>query len=93
MLVMREETFGPVVGVAPFDTLEEALRLANDSPYGLAAMVYTGSLNTAAKATAGLDAGNVAVNNPDPGVVNAPYGGRKESGYGYEHGREGCTNT
>ena len=89
MLVMREETFGPVVGVMPFDTLEEGLRLANDSPYGLAAVVYTQSLATAEKATRGLDAGNVAVNNPDPGAVNAPYGGRKESGYGYEHGREG----
>ena len=54
-----------------------------------AAMVYTSSFDTAAKAAAGLDIGNVAVNNPDAGAVSSPYGGCKGSGYGYEHGKEG----
>lgn len=52
-------------------------------------MVYADSLETVTKAVAGLEVSNVAVNNPDPGVINAPYGGRKDSGYGYGHSREG----
>ena len=89
MAVMQEETFGPVVGVMPFDSLEEAITLANDTPYGLAAIVYTQNLSTAALLTKRIQAGNVAVNNVDAGVINAPYGGWKESGYGHEHGPEG----
>ena len=89
MLVMREETFGPVVGVAPFDTADEAIERANDTPYGLAAIVYTNNLGVAHKTAIGIRAGNVAVNNPDPGVLNAPYGGWGESGFGCEHGPEG----
>jgi succinate-semialdehyde dehydrogenase/glutarate-semialdehyde dehydrogenase len=89
MLIMREETFGPAVGVAPFDTVDEAIALANDTQYGLAAIVYTGSLNTAHKAAMSIRAGNVAINNPDPGVLNAPYGGWRDSGFGCEHGPEG----
>ena len=89
MLLMREETFGPLVGVMPFDTLDEALELANDTNYGLAAMVYTNSLSIAERLSRELDAGNVAVNNPDAGVINAPYGGWKDSGFGHEHGTEG----
>lgn len=89
MIVMKEETFGPVVGVMPFHNLEEAINLANDTPYGLAAIVYTQSLSTASQLTRRIQAGNVAVNNVDAGVINAPYGGWKESGYGHEHGPEG----
>ena len=89
MLVMREESFGPVVGVAPFDSLDEALVLANNSPYGLAGICFTSNLNTAQKVCRLLDAGNIAINNVDAGVMNAPYGGMKESGFGYEHGPEG----
>ncbi|HET9070232.1 MAG TPA: aldehyde dehydrogenase family protein [Amaricoccus sp.] len=89
MQVMTEETFGPLVGVAPFDTLDEAIRLANDTPYGLAAYAYARDLGEIQRLSAGLDYGNVALNNVDAGIMNAPYGGRKQSGVGYEHGREG----
>ena len=89
MRVMSEETFGPLVGVAPFDTLEEAAKLANDTPYGLASYVYARDLAEIYQLSADLDYGNVAINNVDAGIMNAPYGGRKQSGIGYEHGREG----
>ena len=88
MLIMQEETFGPAVGVMPFDTMDQAIELANDTPYGLAAIVYTQRLATAEKCIMEIQAGNIAVNNPDPGVINAPYGGIKESGFGKEHGPE-----
>ncbi|RWR15429.1 NAD-dependent succinate-semialdehyde dehydrogenase [Sinirhodobacter populi] len=89
MLVMTEETFGPLVGVAPYDDLSEAIQYANDTPYGLASYVYARDLIEIQSLSAGLDYGNVAINNVDAGIMNAPYGGRKQSGIGYEHGREG----
>ena len=89
MLVMREETFGPLVGVMPYKTVDEAIRLANDTVYGLAAIVYTSSLSLAERLSREINAGNVAINNPDAGVINAPYGGWKDSGFGHEHGPEG----
>ncbi|EHU1702114.1 NAD-dependent succinate-semialdehyde dehydrogenase [Acinetobacter baumannii] len=89
MQVMTEETFGPLVGVAPFDSLQEAIDLANDTPYGLAAYCYARDLTEIHSISAGLEYGNVAINNVDAGIMNAPYGGRKQSGVGYEHGREG----
>lgn len=89
MLLMQEETFGPVVGVMPFDNLEEAISLANQTVYGLAAIVYSSSLATVSYAVRTLDYCSVAINNPDPGIINAPYGGRKSSGFGYEHAHEG----
>jgi succinate-semialdehyde dehydrogenase/glutarate-semialdehyde dehydrogenase len=89
MLVMREETFGPVVGVMPYRTVDEAIQLANATPYGLATYVYTDDLGEADEFSSRLESGNVAINNPDAGVINAPYGGFKDSGQGYEHGPEG----
>ncbi len=89
MLVMREETFGPVVGIMPYRTLAQAIELANATPYGLATYVYTDDLGEADELASALEAGNVAINNPDAGVINAPYGGYKDSGQGYEHGPEG----
>ena len=89
MLVMQEETFGPVVGVMPFDLIEEVIALANDSMYGLASIVYTESLSLAKRLSLELESGNVAINNVDAGVINAPYGGWKYSGFGHEHGPEG----
>ncbi|MCG9479381.1 MAG: NAD-dependent succinate-semialdehyde dehydrogenase [Actinomycetia bacterium] len=89
MLVMQEETFGPVVGVMPFKSVEEAVKLANDSVYGLAAIVFTESLSLANKLSKEIDSGNVAINNVDAGVLYAPYGGWKDSGFGHEHGPEG----
>ena len=78
-----------VVGVMPYRTVAEAIQLANATPYGLASYVYTDDLLEADEFSAGLEAGNVAINNPDAGVINAPYGGYKDSGLGYEHGPEG----
>lgn len=89
MKVMSEETFGPLIGVMPFDGLDEAIAHANDTPYGLASYVYAKDMDEVRYLTTRLDYGNVAVNNVDAGVMNAPYGGRKQSGVGYEHGREG----
>jgi len=89
MKVMKEETFGPVVGAMPFSTVDEAIALANDTPYGLASYVFTSDLGEMFRYSRELQAGNVAFNNPDAGVINAPYGGWKESGLGYEHGTEG----
>ncbi len=89
MKVMTEETFGPLVGVMPFDTLDEAVALANDTPYGLASYLYARDMVDIQAVSSGLDYGNVAITNVDAGIMNAPYGGRKQSGIGYEHGREG----
>lgn len=89
MLVMHEETFGPVLGVSAYDSLDEAIELANGTPAGLAAYAYTTDVTQMFTLGRRLDFGNVAVNNVDAGIINAPYGGRKGSGYGYEHGREG----
>lgn len=89
MLVMQEESFGPIVGVMPYRTIGDAIELANSTRYGLASYVYTDDLHEADELVHNLESGNVAINNPDAGVINAPYGGFKDSGMGYEHGPEG----
>ena len=89
MLLMHDETFGPVIGVSSFTDLDDAVERANSTFAGLAAYVYTQDLAETFFLGRELDYGNVAVNNVDAGIMNAPYGGRKGSGYGYEHGREG----
>jgi succinate-semialdehyde dehydrogenase / glutarate-semialdehyde dehydrogenase len=89
MLVMHEESFGPVVGVMPFGEPAEAVELANSTEAGLAVYVYTRDLHETHELGRLLDFGNVAVNNVDAGIMNAPYGGRKGSGFGVEHGRAG----
>ena len=87
--IMTEETFGPAVGVTPVGSLDEATEHANAVPGGLAAYLFTEELGETMRVSAALDFGNVAVNNVDAGIINAPYGGRRESGFGSEHGREG----
>ncbi|MGB7545018.1 MAG: NAD-dependent succinate-semialdehyde dehydrogenase [Methanothrix sp.] len=89
MKVMREETFGPVAPVMKFRSLEEALSLANDSPYGLAAYLFTGELKTALRMAEGLEAGGIGVNVNNVVDLQAPFGGWKESGLGRELGRWG----
>jgi succinate-semialdehyde dehydrogenase/glutarate-semialdehyde dehydrogenase len=87
--IMTAETFGPAVGVAAVDSLDEAVAHANGVAGGLAAYLYPEDLGETMRAGRELDFGNVAVNNVDAGIINAPYGGRRESGFGSEHGREG----
>ena len=89
MLLMTAETFGPAVGVMPYGSLDEAIRLANATPYGLAAYACTNDLHEMHKLSQALEAGSVAVNNVDAGIMNVAYGGWKQSGIGHEHGHEG----
>jgi acyl-CoA reductase-like NAD-dependent aldehyde dehydrogenase len=89
MKVMREETFGPVAPLMRFKSLEQAISLANDSPYGLAAYVFTADLKTAIRAAEGLEAGGIGVNVNNVVDLQAPFGGWKESGLGRELGRWG----
>lgn len=82
MRIAREEIFGPVLTVIAFDSLEEAIKIANDTPYGLAAGVWTSSLSKAHLTAKALRAGSVWVNQYDGGDMTAPFGGFKQSGNG-----------
>ncbi|MEU7488606.1 aldehyde dehydrogenase [Streptomyces sp. NPDC042319] len=88
MRVVREEIFGPVLAVMPFDTEEEVVRLANDTEYGLAAGVWTQNLSRAHRMAARLDAGTVWVNTYRAMSPMSPRQGFKTSGVGVEHGTE-----
>ncbi|MFN7167853.1 MAG: aldehyde dehydrogenase family protein [Pannonibacter sp.] len=87
MEIVQEEVFGPVVAAMTFTDLDEAIRLANDSRYGLAASIWTRDLNKAFHASRALKAGTVWVNSHNTVDANAPFGGYKQSGIGREHGR------
>ncbi len=89
MKIMTEETFGPVVGIMPFKTNEEAIALANDSEYGLAAYVFSEQLGTGLRMAEVLEAGSVWINNISRSYHDVPFGGVKQSGIGREKGHYG----
>jgi len=82
MTISQEEIFGPVLSAITFDTEQDAVRIANDSPYGLAAGVWTSDLSRAHRVARKLRAGSVWVNYWDGGDMTAPFGGYKQSGNG-----------
>lgn len=89
MKFMKEEIFGPVAPVFPFETEDEAVAMANDTEFGLAAYCYTGSLGRAYRVMEALRYGMVGINEGLITTVEAPFGGVKESGLGREGGRQG----
>jgi betaine-aldehyde dehydrogenase len=86
MAVMREEIFGPVAVVHPFDGEAEAIALANDTEYGLSASVWTGDASRATRMADAIEAGVVSINTNDSVHLTAPFGGVKASGIGRELG-------
>jgi gamma-glutamyl-gamma-aminobutyraldehyde dehydrogenase len=80
MSIAREEIFGPVASVIPFDTVDEAISIANDTIYGLAASIWTRDLSTAVRCVRAVQAGVVWVNTFDEGDMTQPFGGFKQSG-------------
>jgi succinate-semialdehyde dehydrogenase/glutarate-semialdehyde dehydrogenase len=91
MLAMREETFGPTLPIATFRTEEDAIRLANDSEFGLTASVWTRDLAKGQRVAKKIEAGSVCINEVlyTHGIGQTPWGGFKNSGRGRTHGREG----
>jgi succinate-semialdehyde dehydrogenase/glutarate-semialdehyde dehydrogenase len=89
MLVAREETFGPVAPLIAFDDEAEVLRLANDTPFGLAAYCYTRDVGRVWRMAEGLEYGIVGMNDALPSTAQAPFGGFKQSGLGREGGPTG----
>lgn len=92
MVCQREEIFGPVLTVVPFDSAEEVIAAANDSPYGLAAAVWTKDISKAHKTAAALVAGTVWINAYHADDASIPRGGYKQSGWGRELGMEGIND-
>ncbi|MET0613825.1 MAG: aldehyde dehydrogenase family protein [Thermoleophilaceae bacterium] len=87
--LLREETFGPVAPIVPVDSLDEAIRLANGTRFGLGANVYTRDLETAVRCMREIKAGTVWINDPLTDNDAGPFGGMKQSGLGRELGQEG----
>jgi gamma-glutamyl-gamma-aminobutyraldehyde dehydrogenase len=82
MQIARDEIFGPVISVLPFDTTEQAIAIANDTNYGLAASVWTKDIDLAIRLSRSIKAGTVSVNCYSEGDLGTPFGGFKESGFG-----------
>ena len=86
--VVREETFGPLLPVFKVNDVDEAIRLANDSAYGLGSSVYTHNVKWIHRAAQEIEAGMTWVNQLHFGYDELPFGGVKDSGIGREHGKE-----
>lgn len=89
MQIYREEVFGPVVVVCPFSSEEEAVRMANDTVYGLGGAVFTQNIQRAHRVARKIEAGSVWINSSNNNDVRAPFGGFKQSGIGRELGEAG----
>jgi succinate-semialdehyde dehydrogenase / glutarate-semialdehyde dehydrogenase len=89
MEIMHIETFGPIAPIQKFETDEEAVAFANDTPFGLAAYVFTENVSRGTRITEALDYGIVGWNDGVPSTAQAPFGGTKQSGLGREGGTEG----
>lgn len=89
MLVMKEETFGPVVGIKRISSIREGVELANDSRYGLAAYVFTGDSGKGLQIAREIEAGSVWVNKVKKAYYLCPFGGMKQSGQGREKSKYG----
>ena len=90
-VVAREEIFGPVMSVIPFTDTDEVVGLANDSPYGLAAVLWTSNLSRALSTARRIRAGVVWVNDTQVAPVQAPWGGLSRAASAASSGRTGCT--
>jgi succinate-semialdehyde dehydrogenase/glutarate-semialdehyde dehydrogenase len=89
MKIMTEEPFAPVMPLLDFAKLDDVIAAANNTPYGLAAYVFTNDLTVATRMAEGLEAGVIGINDPVPATPQCPFGGMKESGLGRELGHEG----
>ena len=87
--ILKQEIFGPVAALTRFDTVDEAITLANDTEYGLVAYVYTGDLKTGLRVSERLESGMIALNRGLVSDAAAPFGGVKQSGLGREGSHHG----
>jgi succinate-semialdehyde dehydrogenase/glutarate-semialdehyde dehydrogenase len=87
--ILTDEPFAPVMPLLDFSKLDDVIRAANNTRYGLAAYVFTNDLTVAWRMAEGLEAGIIGINDPVPAVPQCPFGGMKESGIGRELGHEG----
>ena len=90
--VAQEEIFGPVVSIHPFARESEALAIANNVPYGLAAGIFTRDIDRALRLAMGVQAGQIYINEYFAGGEETPFGGYKQSGFGREKGLEALRN-
>ena len=89
MLITKEETFGPVAAILPFDTEDEVLKAANDSPFGLASYLFTRDIGRIFRMAERLEYGIIGINDGVPSTAQAPFGGVKASGLGREGSKYG----